>query len=122
MLLASAGYVVPTADITKAIYDQDKQATSSLDMLLYARSLGAHAVLEKASHTDLIKWLASDIPVLVALDEGQSNLVHFVVVYGTYGSDLVVHDGYVSDRIIPISTFLSQWEAAGNMALWIGAS
>ncbi len=122
MVLRHAGYDFSAAKIADEIFDRDHKVTSSLDMLLYARSQGAHAVLTKSDYSTIINLIISGIPVLVALYTESEKPVHYVVAYGARGSDLVVHDGYMYERIIPFKVFMKRWEAAGYMALWIPES
>ena len=120
-LLGHAGFSVAPVDIDKAVYEPQLGGTLLPDLEKYAGAVGAKPHSGRGSVHDLRRLLRDGRPVLVPIDLGWSlwRRPHYVVVYGTSDTGLLVHLRHDESRTMEVTDFDRRWAMMGRLFLYL---
>jgi len=120
VILQHAGYSVSEESIASKIFNEKQGATSSLEMLIFAKELGTDAVLKVSNFEEVTNKLQQGNPVLVMINIGLDKLTrHYVVLHAVSSNSVYFNDGITLSRKMNKRKFMDDWQSAGAMAMWI---
>jgi predicted double-glycine peptidase len=118
-VLTYNGYPTEIKDVQDSVHRWNLRGAIGADLALYAREKGAKASFFSSSPEELLKYIDSQKPVLVEVDNGIGPISkpHFMVVVGYSHDGVVANNGLIQQEIIPWSKFLTAWFKMGYFAL-----
>lgn len=113
----SPGAADPSA-IYRALYRPELRGSNGGDMVAYLRDRTFTAFAIDASWGDLVDNVSRGRPLIVCLGPSRDAPLHYVVVIGIEGSDIVLHDPARSAHVLMrASSFQSEWRRTDNWTL-----